>query len=84
MQSFLGIEHLLTRHRYNGMWTRDVQNVVFAVLFCGWLGGLGSFGVTTEAGKLLTIEEVGQILDGTSTILIGSAMLTCNNSPGQS
>jgi hypothetical protein len=65
------------------MWTRDVQNVVFALLFCGWLGGLGSFGVTAEVGKLLTIEEVGQILDGTSSILIIRTMLTFNNSPGQ-
>lgn len=38
------------------MWSRDVQNVIFAILFCGWLG---------ETGKLLTIEEVGQILNGT-------------------
>lgn len=44
-------------NRYNGMWSRDVQNVIFAILFCGWLG---------ETGKLLTIEEVGQILNGMS------------------
>jgi hypothetical protein len=42
------------------MWTRDVQNVIFAVLLCGWLGGMG----TSETGKLFTIEEVGQILNG--------------------
>jgi hypothetical protein len=43
------------------MWTRDVQNVVFSILFCGWLGGMGA-----EAGKLFTIEEVGKMLDGMS------------------
>lgn len=46
------------------MWTRDVQNVVFAVLFCGWLGGMGVVGLTAESGKLFTIEEVGKILNG--------------------
>lgn len=50
-------------YKYNGMWTRDVQNVVFAVLFCGWLGGMGTFGVAVEPGKLFTIEEVGKILN---------------------
>ena len=43
------------------MWTREVQNVVFAILLCGYLGGMGK----TTSGKLLTIEEVGQILNGT-------------------
>ncbi|KAG0646223.1 Translin [Hyphodiscus hymeniophilus] len=46
-------------YKYNGMWSRDVQNVIFAILFCGWLGGMG----TSDAGKLLTIEEVGKVLD---------------------
>jgi hypothetical protein len=45
------------------MWARDVQNVIFAILFCGWLGGMGS-SITAEAGKLLTIEEVGKVLNG--------------------
>ncbi|PSS20387.1 hypothetical protein M430DRAFT_100859 [Amorphotheca resinae ATCC 22711] len=50
-------------YKYNNMWTRDVQNVVFSVLFCGWLGGVGESGVATEPGKLFTIEEVGKILN---------------------
>lgn len=58
------------------MWTRDVQNVVFAVLFCGWLGGMGSFGVTAEPGKLFTIEEVGSILDGTPPTHVAEVRLT--------
>jgi hypothetical protein len=52
--------------RYNSTWTRDIQNVVFAVLFCGWLGGMGVPGEITGPGKLLTIEEVGLILNGMS------------------
>ncbi|KAK2625651.1 hypothetical protein QTJ16_004963 [Diplocarpon rosae] len=49
-------------YKYNGLWTRDVQNVVFSILLCGWLGGLSMKG-TAEQGKLLTIEEIGEILN---------------------
>jgi hypothetical protein len=49
------------------MWTRDVQNVIFVILMCGWLGGMSMNGKATEHGKLLTIEEVGEILNGTLT-----------------
>jgi len=50
-------------YKYNGMWTRDVQDVLFAILFCGWLGGMGVDGIAAESGKLFTIEEVGKILN---------------------
>jgi hypothetical protein len=53
-------------YRYNSMWTRDVQDVIFAILMCGWLGGLGMENKPAEAGKLLTIEEVGGILKSES------------------
>ncbi|KAE8445699.1 hypothetical protein EG329_012997 [Mollisiaceae sp. DMI_Dod_QoI] len=49
-------------YKYNGLWTRDVQNVVFSILLCGWLGGMTVHGAP-EPGRLLTIEEVGQILN---------------------
>ncbi|CZT44261.1 probable translin [Rhynchosporium secalis] len=49
-------------YKYNSLWTRDVQNVVFSILFCGWLGGMSTY-IKAEQGKLLTIEEVGAILD---------------------
>ncbi|KUJ18411.1 Translin [Mollisia scopiformis] len=49
-------------YKYNGLWSRDVQNVVFSILLCGWLGGMSLQG-TPEVGRLLTIEEVGQILN---------------------
>lgn len=51
-------------YKYNSLWTRDVQNVIFAILLCGYLGGMGVNGQAPEAGKLLTIEEVGEILNG--------------------
>jgi hypothetical protein len=41
-----------------------VQNVIFAILLCGWLGGMTKDGKPAEAGRLLTIEEVGEILQG--------------------
>ncbi|CAG8958097.1 hypothetical protein HYFRA_00000442 [Hymenoscyphus fraxineus] len=50
-------------YKYNGLWTREVQNVVFSILLCGWLGGMAINGSPAEQGKLLTIEEVGQILN---------------------
>lgn len=46
------------------MWSKDVQNVIFAILFCGWLGGMNVAGKAPEVGRLLTIEEVGEILGG--------------------
>ncbi|MCJ1239467.1 hypothetical protein MMC14_007463 [Varicellaria rhodocarpa] len=49
-------------YKYNGIWTRDVQNTCFAILLCGWLGGLPNRGDQGQVGKLLTIEEVGQVL----------------------
>ena len=48
------------------MWTREVQNVVFSILLCGWLGGMATTTSPATPGKLLTIEEVGSILNGTT------------------
>jgi len=50
-------------YKYNGLWTRDVQNVIFSILLCGWLGGMAHSDKAAEAGRLLTIEEVGEILN---------------------
>jgi len=49
-------------YKYNGMWTRDIQNATFAIVFCGWLGGFKVEDSQAQTGRLLTIEEVGQIL----------------------
>jgi len=38
---------------------------IFTILFCGWLGGYNS----KESGRLLTIEEVGEIMKGITTFL---------------
>lgn len=39
----------------------------FSIIYCGYLGGYsnsGSEGGDAKTGRLLTIEEVGQILNG--------------------
>ncbi|KAF2138815.1 uncharacterized protein K452DRAFT_255704 [Aplosporella prunicola CBS 121167] len=50
-------------YKFNGIWTRQVQDTVFTILFCGYLGGYSSDGSDTKAGRLLTIEEVGSIMN---------------------
>lgn len=72
-------------YRFNYAWSRQMESVVredcssthavypanessqcFSILLCGWLGGFGK----SETGQLLTIEEVGQILQSTSSATI--------------
>jgi hypothetical protein len=53
------------------MWSRQVQDVIFAILFHGWLGGSILKKQAAEQGKLLTIEEVGEILNGESVFIGG-------------
>ncbi|KAI0024240.1 putative sequence-specific DNA binding protein [Xylariomycetidae sp. FL0641] len=49
-------------YKYNSRWTRSVQNVVSTLLLTAWLGGMGTEARPGELGRLLTIEEVGEIL----------------------
>ncbi|RYP46664.1 hypothetical protein DL768_007177 [Monosporascus sp. mg162] len=49
-------------YKYNHRWTRSVQNVVGTILLTAWLGGLGTESRPGEVGRLLTIDEVGQIV----------------------
>ncbi|RPB22733.1 Translin [Terfezia boudieri ATCC MYA-4762] len=44
-------------YKYNNIWTRDIQNAVFAVIFARWLVGKDG-----KQGELMTIEEVGEAL----------------------
>lgn len=50
------------QHRYNFKWTKSVQDAILTVLLDGWLGGH----LTGEGrlGRLLTLEEVGQLFKG--------------------
>ncbi|KAI1081260.1 Translin [Whalleya microplaca] len=49
-------------YKYNHRWSRSIQSVVTTILLTGWLGGLGTESRPGEIGRLLTIEEVGEIL----------------------
>jgi len=62
IERLAGVASAYPYYKYNGMWSRDVQNVVFAILLCGWLGGMALPSKPSQQGKLLTIEEVGEIL----------------------
>jgi len=48
-------------YKCNNMWTRTVQDVCFTILFAGWLGAFQT--TPLGSGKLLTIEEVGTVLN---------------------
>ncbi|ROV89827.1 hypothetical protein VMCG_09482 [Cytospora schulzeri] len=45
-------------YKYNGKWTRAVQDAVLTVLLDGWLGG--NLVPDGKVGRLLTLEEVGE------------------------
>lgn len=48
-------------HKYNGMWTRQMENLSFCIVFTTWLG---SFGDSHEEGKLLSYDAVAMELGG--------------------
>ncbi|KKA19150.1 Recombination hotspot-binding protein (Translin) [Rasamsonia emersonii CBS 393.64] len=48
-------------YKYNGVWTRELQNLVFSIELCAWLGGLSEYKGANSS--FLTIEEVGKFLD---------------------
>ncbi|KAF2103980.1 putative Translin-1 [Rhizodiscina lignyota] len=46
-------------YKWNNMWSRQMQDVIFSILLCGWLGA----NPTEPSGQLLTIERVASILN---------------------
>ncbi|KAK8138772.1 hypothetical protein PG984_002152 [Apiospora sp. TS-2023a] len=50
-------------YKYNQRWSRSVQNLVAVMLITAWLGGMGSESRPGEQGRLLRIEEIGEILE---------------------
>ncbi|GJC79667.1 translin-1 [Colletotrichum liriopes] len=61
------LQEIASKHpyyKYNQKWNRQVQNAIFTVLLCGWLGGLTSDGKPGPVARLLTLEEVGEIFKG--------------------
>ncbi|CEJ56282.1 Translin-1 [Penicillium brasilianum] len=49
-------------YKYNGLWTRELQNLVTSIELCAWLGGLQEHKGLSSA-SFLTIEEVGKFLE---------------------
>ncbi|KAI0143064.1 putative sequence-specific DNA binding protein [Xylariaceae sp. FL1272] len=49
-------------YKYNHRWTRSIQNVVGSILLTAWLGGMGTDAQPGELGRLLTIEQVGEVV----------------------
>ncbi|KAF2484040.1 Translin [Neohortaea acidophila] len=45
-------------YKFNYAWTRQMQDVCYSILLCGYLGGFGK----PASGQLLTIEEVGGLM----------------------
>jgi hypothetical protein len=52
----------LPYYKYNQMWNRQIQDLVYGLLFWGWLGGYQQQGGEIKNGRLLTIEELGGLL----------------------
>ncbi|OJJ51700.1 hypothetical protein ASPZODRAFT_451963 [Penicilliopsis zonata CBS 506.65] len=48
-------------YKYNGLWTRELQNLVFSIELCAWLGGLEDH--KSGTAQFMTIEEVGKFLE---------------------
>lgn len=48
-------------YKYNFKWTRAVQDAILTVLLDSWIGGSLDTGKPGEVGRLLTLEEVGDI-----------------------
>ncbi|PGH02881.1 hypothetical protein AJ80_08779 [Polytolypa hystricis UAMH7299] len=48
-------------YKYNHSWTRELQNLVFSIQLCSWLGGLRE--ERDEKAGFMTIEEVGKFLN---------------------
>ncbi|KAJ5115404.1 hypothetical protein NUU61_001163 [Penicillium alfredii] len=49
-------------YKYNGLWTRELQNLVVSIELCAWLGGLQEHKGPSSA-SFMTIEDVGKFLE---------------------
>ncbi|KAL7949422.1 Translin [Trichoderma barbatum] len=55
-------------YKYNQKWTRSMQHAIGTTIYCAWLGGFPpksseseTSSTPAEIGRLLTLEEVGEI-----------------------
>jgi predicted translin family RNA/ssDNA-binding protein len=49
-------------YKYNGLWTRELQNLVASIELCAWLGGLEEH-KGSDSASFMTIEDVGKFLE---------------------
>ncbi|KAJ5736166.1 uncharacterized protein N7483_001291 [Penicillium malachiteum] len=49
-------------YKYNGVWTRELQNLVSSIELCAWLGGFQEH-KGPESKSFMTIEDVGKFLE---------------------
>ncbi|KAJ5093391.1 hypothetical protein N7456_009252 [Penicillium angulare] len=49
-------------YKYNGVWSRELQNLVASIELCAWLGGLQEH-KGPESKSFMTIEDVGKFLE---------------------
>ncbi|CAG7963977.1 unnamed protein product [Penicillium nalgiovense] len=49
-------------YKYNGLWSRELQNLVASIELCAWLGGLQEHKGPSST-SFMTIEDVGKFLD---------------------
>ncbi|OJJ60941.1 hypothetical protein ASPSYDRAFT_780145 [Aspergillus sydowii CBS 593.65] len=49
-------------YKYNGVWSRDLQNLVASIELCAWLGGFQEY-KSSKTASFLAMEEVGKFLE---------------------
>ncbi|KKA27445.1 hypothetical protein TD95_005430, partial [Thielaviopsis punctulata] len=49
-------------YKFNYLWNRTMENVVFSILLTGFLGGAATEGSAGEVGRIVTPEQVSEIL----------------------
>ncbi|KAB5539542.1 Translin [Coniochaeta sp. 2T2.1] len=48
-------------YKYSYRWSRNVQDAILTVLLTAWIGGMATSTSPGELGRLLTLEQVGEI-----------------------
>uniref|UniRef100_A0A0D2XM83 Translin-1 n=1 Tax=Fusarium oxysporum (strain Fo5176) TaxID=660025 RepID=A0A0D2XM83_FUSOF len=55
------LNEVASKHPYYNKWARTVQNAIGTAVYTAWLGGLGSDSQPASLGRLLTLEQVGEV-----------------------
>ncbi|KAF2189026.1 recombination hotspot-binding protein-like protein [Zopfia rhizophila CBS 207.26] len=58
-----GAASKLPYYKYNNMWSRQVQETAYGILLWGWLGRFKQQDGEIQFGRLLTIEDVGEVMN---------------------